>query len=547
MPTDTMSIRTIDGKDYYRMLLGALGELSGCVEELNSLNVFPVADGDTGTNMTATLGGGIERLQEARQTNIGELMHRFSRGVLLSARGNSGVILSQIFAGIAEGLSDSAVADTQTLARAYRSGVEKSYAAVAVPHEGTILTVFRESTEYAADNAGDDLVEFFKLHIEEARRSLERTPELLPALKEAGVVDSGALGYLRVAEGMYRALTGEEIIKPTVESPHTAQIDIDRFTRDSTLDFGYCTEFLLRLQTAKCDPDSLDIEMVRGLLGSLGGESVVAYKDGDIVKVHVHTRTPGEVLAAAQRYGEFLTVKIENMSLGHTGEKRTEKKKKPFSVVAVSSGEGISALFSDMGAVKIVDGGQSHNPSVEDFLAAFDECSAENIIVLPNNKNILLAARGAAEIYTEARVHVLESRSFTEGYLALSVINPAISDIDALLASAERAMGDAAHGEITRAVRDAVVNGKEIKCGDYMAIAEGEIKALAGSAEEATEMLLESLDAELCEIITVFSGGEVDPDRAASLAESIKKKYPDCELSMYEGGQEVYDYLVCVE
>ena len=544
-----MKTHMIDGKCYARMLLGAAETLAAHAEELNALNVFPVADGDTGTNMLHTLEGALSGVS-GDVDNIGTFSNKFARGVLLSARGNSGVILSQIFAGINDGLSEHASVDAAELASAYENGIAKSYAAVQNPTEGTILTVFRESTEYAKEHLTREstVEDFFRLLIEEGQRSLALTKERLSVLADADVVDSGAAGYLYITEGMYRALGGEEIRYVPMAQKTQATLDVDRFTRDSVLEFGYCTEFLLRLMSAKVDVDAFDIETVLAELRRLGGESVVAYKQDDIVKVHVHTFRPGEVLASMQAYGEFLTVKIENMSLGHSEEepKKVQKPKK-FAVVAVATGEGMSALFKDMGADCIVSGGQSANPSIEELVKAFESCNAEHIIVLPNNKNVILAAKQAAELYQGATVHVVETKSLPEGYSALSVITPGITDVDALLSSAAHAASGVTDGEITRAVRDATVNGRVIHEGDYMAISGGEIVAVAENAEEALLAMLEEADTDLCELLTLFVGKEVDDARRAEITERLQALYEDCEVTVYDGGQDVYEYLVALE
>ncbi|MBR3972183.1 MAG: DAK2 domain-containing protein [Ruminococcus sp.] len=551
-----MNTKKLYGKVYLKMLLGGAAMLGEKVEELNALNVFPVADGDTGTNMQRTMQGGFLEATSEETDSIGKVSKKFAKGILLSARGNSGVILSQIFTGINEILKYFDKATPQQLAEAYRKGVEKAYGAVQNPTEGTILTVFRESTEYAAQNISADssVEDFFELHIAEARRSLERTKELLPVLAEADVVDSGAAGYLAVAEGMYKALTGEllpEEFKPTADT-NAPVVDIDSFTRDSVLEFGYCTEFLLRLTTAKVDPDTFDIQTVIDDLSDLGGESVVAYKQDDIVKVHVHTFTPGAILAKMQEYGEFLTVKIENMSIGHSEsekqkEKEKQKKRKKFSVVSVSTGDGLSALFTDMGVDRVICGGQTMNPSTEEFLEAFSECNSEHIIVLPNNKNIILAAKQAASLYTHAQVHVVETKNIPEGYCALAVINPGFTDMQVLTESALRAVKDVKSYEITRAVRDATIDGTEVKKGDYMALGSGKVQSTADTAEDAVLRALEINDTDLCEIITVFTGINVKPEKRVALTEALEEIYDECEVVVYEGQQEVYDYYIAVE
>lgn len=538
---------TIDGACLARMLTGGAAKLAAHVDELNALNVFPVADGDTGTNMLKTMEGGLTALSS--ESTVSETAARFARGVLLGARGNSGVILSQIFAGIQEGLANCETADAAALAKAFQNGITRSYAAVQNPTEGTILTVFRESAEYAAAHIDADasVEDFLHLHIEEAHRSLALTKERLAVLAQANVIDSGAAGYVYIAEGMYEALSGKEI-SYTVSVDNAPAADIDRFTRDSVLEFGYCTEFLLRLTTAKVDPDTFDIQTVLSLLTELGGESIVAYKQDDIVKVHVHTFTPGEILARVQAFGEFLTVKVENMSLGHSDTPAPEpQSKRPFSVVAVATGEGLVSLFSEMGADQIVSGGQSANPSIEEFLAAFRACNSDTIFVLPNNKNIVLAAKQAAALYEDAAVHVIETKSLMQGYSALSVLTPGITDIDALIAGAQRAAQSVADGEITKAVRDAVIDGMTIHEGDYMALASGTVAAVTDTAEDAVLRFLETADTDFCEIITLICGRDVSDDTRAQLTETIKEQYEDCDVIVYEGGQDIYDYYIGVE
>ena len=540
-----MNTQTIDGNAYARMLSGGAACLCAHTAELNDLNVFPVCDGDTGTNMQATLEGGLAQLSQMQ--SIGAVTDRFAKGALLAARGNSGVILSQIFAGINEALQDVEYADAHLLAKAYESGIEKSYAAVQNPTEGTILTVFRESTRYAAEHMGRDATveDFFRLHTEEARRSLARTPELLPVLAQADVVDSGGAGYLYIAQGMYETLTGKEVTPFVPRQTAAAALNIDSFTRDSLLEFGYCTEFLLRLTSAKCDPDTFDIQTILTELDKLGGESIVAYKQDDVVKVHVHTFAPGAVLTMAQQYGEFLTLKIENMSVGHSDTPQKKAPKKPYSIVAVATGAGMEQLFTRMGADALVSGGQTANPSTQDFLEAFKRCRAEHILVLPNNGNIYLAAQQAAQLYTDATVHVLKTGTMMAGYSALSVITPGITDMDALVESAQRAADAVCDFAITRAVRDARVDGQSIAEGQYMALQGKTLAALAETPEEAVMAALEREDADLCELITVFVGR--DAEMSAELSQRLEEAYPDCEITIYDGGQGVYEYLVAME
>ena len=543
-----MNTKTIDKTSWERMLLGGASALAAHVQELNALNVFPVADGDTGTNMLRTIEGGLAEAKKQEFDNLGAFSNQFARGILLSARGNSGVILSQIFAGINDVLKEYDTIGAKDLVKAYEQGVVKAYSAVQNPTEGTILTVFRESTECVSKQVDEStsIEDFFTLHIKEAMRSLEATKTILPALAEADVVDSGGAGYLYVAQGMLQALDGREISYEFTQHKEESNVNIDLFSRDSVLEFGYCTEFLLRLTNSKCDPDAFEISTVLSILNELGGESIVAYKQEDILKVHVHTFNPGEILARMQAFGEFLTVKIENMNLGHTGAEK-KKPSKPYSVVTVSHGDGLSALFTDMGADEIVSGGQSANPSIDDFITAFKKCDSKDILVLPNNKNIVLAAKQAAELYTDAKVHVINTKNIAQGFGALSVITPGIKDIDSLVASAERAASDIIDGEITRAVRDVSIGGKDVCEGDYIAISAGEIVAVSGSAEDAVIEMLENADVDMCEIITLFAGKDVSAEARAELTERLQEIYEDYEITVYEGGQDVYDYFVAVE
>ena len=533
------------------MLIGAAENIRANSSEINDLNVFPVPDGDTGTNMTKTVEGGIAEITALSDPSVSDVSGRFAHGSLLGARGNSGVILSQIFAGIEQELVKCDTATATDFANAYRAGVIRAYDSVVNPTEGTILTVFREATEYAAKRAGKDttIEQFLSDHIEEAKRSLARTKDILPVLKEADVVDSGAAGYLCIASGMYAALTGEstsEVDQFSEAEGEGAPVDFGAFTRDSVLEFGYCTEFLLRLQSSKVDPDTFEIGTVISFLESIGGESIVAYKTDDVIKVHVHTMDPGIVLTEMRKWGEFLTTKIENMSLQHND---TEKKKRtPIATLAVASGEGMAALFKSIGADGIISGGQTNNPSAEEFIRAFDEASADNIIVLPNNKNIFLAAKQAAEMYEQSNVYIVPTESLMQGYSALSVMAPDANNIDSVLKSATAAAKGIIDAEVTYAVRDASVNGREVKKGEFMALSQHEIKATAANAEQAVLGLLEALeDLDDYEIINVFVGSAVTDDERAALTEAIEDKYPDHELIVYEGGQEVYNYLIAIE
>ena len=393
----------IDANLYLNLIRGGAARLGLHRQEINDLNVFPIPDGDTGDNMYMTIQAGCT----AAGRTLPEVAKAVSAGMLMGARGNSGVILSRMFAGIAKGLADVREADVKAFSRAMQVGVEESYHAVSEPVEGTILTVFREGVAAAAGSK--DLDEYFDLLTSAMDLSLQHTPELLDVLKKAGVVDSGGAGLLYIAEGMRAALHGEAAEVLEEAAPAAQHVDLDAFTEDSVLEFGYCTEFLLRLQRSKVDLDTFDETVIADWLAA-HGESLVFFRDGSIIKVHVHTHTPGEILNHCQQYGEFLTIKVENMTLQHHEnhmDERFKKGRKAFGVVAVASGAGLVDTFKELGADIVIEGGQTMNPPVKRFIDAFDAVDAETVFVFPNNGNILLTARQAADIYDKADIRVI--------------------------------------------------------------------------------------------------------------------------------------------
>lgn len=486
-------ISEIDGALLARMVREGTARLRTHAQEVNDLNVFPIPDGDTGSNMLQTASGGADSIASTESGSIGKLSRRISDGMLLSARGNSGVILSQIFEGMARALDGAETADAELIIRAMQSGTRTAYDAVMQPTEGTMLTVMRCATDYVAGKAPSLPVELLRDFISEAKRTLERTPDMLPVLKRAGVVDSGGAGLIYIAEGMLDALLSDSSPEETVDTswqdaaPSAAEPDLDSFDENSKLEYGYCTELLLRLQRSKTDPETLRVESLTEWLSGIG-DSVVAFKTGSIVKLHIHTKTPDRVLAFCQRYGEFLKVKIENMSLQHnssmlgTGEntdyndndaesapsadaidtKTTESApKKQFGIVVVASGEGVKQLFSERGADIVIDGGQSMNPSARDFIDAFREVSAQTVFVLPNNGNIILAAKQAAELYTDADVRVIECTTIGEGYAAISMFSDESGDADTIESELRDALGGVVTAGISRSIRDS----GEVKAG----------------------------------------------------------------------------------
>ena len=549
-----MATTILDGRTLARMFAGGLKNIRIHKTEIDDLNVFPVPDGDTGSNMTMTIENGVNAITSAAPQDVGKLMEVFAQAAMLGARGNSGVILSQIFKGIQKGLSSYQTVTVAQFAAAYKSGVEQSYRAVVKPVEGTILTVFREATEAAAKSCSGDcsFETFFTSHIAQAKETLSRTKEMLPALREADVIDSGGAGYVAIAEGMYNALLDEHYVEESDSAPSEIkkqQIDINGFTRDSVLQFGYCTEFLLRLQSSKVDVDNFDINRILDFLKAENGQSVVAYKDGDIIKVHVHTMNPGNVLNECRKYGEFLTVKIENMALQHEETTRVKQaQKKRLAVVAVSSGDGISQLFTSLGADAIVSGGQTQNPSSGDFINAFSTLNAETILVLPDNSNVLLTAQQAAKMYDRANVRVIPTKTMQQGFCALSLITPAFTDIDSLINDITEAIRDVTSGSVALAVRDAKVEGREIHKGDWLGMIDDDIVAVAVDKVSALLAMIEKIDGiKDKELFTLFCGDDVSQDESTKALSLIKEQYPDIECTKYDGGQEVYSFLLAAE
>lgn len=552
-----MQTKQLDGITFRRILCGGADGIRSNIQIINDLNVFPVPDGDTGTNMSRTIESGIAKISNRDDVSLCDVASEFSRGSLFGARGNSGVILSQFFAGMCDSLADKETATATELAEAYIAGVRRSYAAVANPVEGTILTVFRESAEYAKQHLDENstIEEFFCLNIEEAERSLQRTKEILPVLTEADVVDSGGAGYVCIAKGMYESLnSGAEVgFAVPVSGAEATEVNYDLFTSESTLTYGYCTECLVRLQRAKVDIEAFDEKSLAAELEALGCDSIVSLKDKDILKIHAHTHTPSDILILCQKYGEFLNIKIENMSLQHSErvknqEKKAKKPHKTYGVVTVGTGEGLTALFESLGADVIINGGQTGNPSTQDFLSAFEALDADHILVLPNNSNIVLTARQAAELWGRGNVHVIPTRTIPEGYSALSVFNPTVTDVDEQIADLTAAKEFVVSGEVTVAIRDTVIGGVEVKQGEYIGILDGDIVTSTSDPLDALCVMIEQTDdLDERELITLFVGAGVNDEDRVRVTEALEEKFDEQEIQVYISGQEIYDYLVAIE
>ncbi len=566
----SLNFQYLSGLLFSKMARGGAMELRSNADTVNKLNVFPVPDGDTGDNMRMTIESGIAAIENLDTDDLAEVMNVLSHGMLLGARGNSGVILSQFFAGTAKGLEGCRKADPTALGHALEMGVKQAYASVMTPTEGTILTVARESVEYAVAHVTEKstIRTFFADLVKEMHASLERTPEILEVLKEAEVVDSGGAGLLYIMSGFNRVLNGEELETPEAtpasssDATKAAAINLDTFGPDSEMTYGYCTELLVRLQNKKVNVETFDVEALKAFLADLG-DSIVAFQTDSIVKIHVHTKTPERVLAHCRTFGEFLTVKIENMSLQHTSSTeaesgqnvpearpvavQTSSQRKKYGVVAVCIGDGIEKLYREIGTDEIVEGGQTQNPSTNDFLDAFAKVPAEHIFVFPNNGNILLAAQQAAELYTAATIHVIPSKNIGTGYAALSTADFEEADPQKIADAMTEAMKHVTSGYISPSIRDAEINGVHIEKGDTIGIVE---KAIVVSEKDRITAAM-ALVSKLMEgdrfMLTVFVGKDSTPAEQQLLQNKLTEQFSDAEIYFTDGGQEIYPYIFVAE
>lgn len=562
-----MQINKIDGALFKALVIGGAQNLKNNYAEIDSLNVFPVPDGDTGTNMKMTIEGGINEIYNLHDTSIQEVSKKLSRGMLMGARGNSGVILSQLFRGVAKGFEGFVEVDAIRLAKAFASGVEQAYKAVMKPVEGTILTVAREASEKmtAISSSRMSINEFFKEYVEEIKASLNRTPELLPVLKESGVVDSGGAGYLCIVEGMIKVLQGEEVEVCDCGMDHSRfAVETSLAKEEEEKTFGYCTEFILEIKN-ELNPHEFDERVVLDELTPIG-DSIALVKDDNLIKVHIHTLTPGNVLNIGQKYGEFVKLKIENMTIQHhenqeikhvevgvceCGEEHLPPVKKPdvrkkYAVVTVASGDGLVQTFKDLGADYVVSGGQSMNPSTEDFIRGYDTLNAEHILVFPNNKNIVLAANQSAKIYTESQVHVIESKTIAQGFSALTMLDLS-GEVEDIIEEMNGVISNVTTGLITYSIRDTVVEGLKIKKDDHIGICNGKIVASFKRRMDTFKSLLKDAVTEEKELITIIYGSDTNQKEVNELVKYIEKNYSNLEVDVIEGNQEVYSYILAIE
>ena len=562
-----MVLKTLNGKDFKSLVVSGAKCLRDNMDEVNNLNVFPVPDGDTGTNMCHTIEGGISEVMNIECDALSDICKPLSSGMLLGARGNSGVILSQIFRGICKGLQSKKQVTAIELVKAYELGVKQAYGAVVTPVEGTILTVFREATEYAASKVDftSSINDFFHFHLEEAVRSLNNTINLLPVLKEAGVIDSGGAGYVYIVKGFIKYLEGEEVDfsfldvanKTGSSLSQSPDVDFSAFGPDDELKFGYCTEFILRLQNSKVDIEKFNIQDVIDVLNGddIKGDSIVALNDESVVKVHVHTKDPGKVLDHMRKFGEFLTIKIENMALQHNeqiGESELEESRArehyKYALVAVASGDGIKEQFKEFSVNVIIDGGQSMNPSTEDFIKAFKSLDAENIIVFPNNKNIVMAAKQAAALYKGSNVVVINSVSIPQCYSALTMLDFSSDDLTIIVGNFKQAIDNVVSGEITTSIRRTTVNKVIINKGDYIGILDGKLLVASRNRLMSFRRLLGKVKGiKEKEVLVVICGKNVPDSEKEKLQETISFYFPYLEVGIIDGGQDIYDYLFSVE
>lgn len=558
-----MEINTIDASQLSKMFLAGAKNLEAKKEWINELNVFPVPDGDTGTNMTMTIMSAAKEVSALEQVNMRALCKAISSGSLRGARGNSGVILSQLFRGFTKGIGEAEEIDVDILCDAMQRAVETAYKAVMKPKEGTILTVARGAADRALElvDTTDDLVYFIGEVIAEAEDVLARTPEMLPVLKQAGVVDSGGQGLVEVLKGAYDALLGKEI-DYTIEGAETGRefVKISQET-EQDIKFGYCTEFIIVLNNPLDEKEEMSY---KAYLESIG-DSIVVVADDEIVKTHVHTNDPGLAIQKALTYGSLSKIKIDNMREEHqeklikdaekqaaaqkAGEaelKKDEGPKKDMGFVVVSIGEGLNQIFRDLGADALIEGGQTMNPSTEDVLDAVRSVNADTVFVLPNNKNIILAANQAASLTEDKRVIVLPTKTIPQGITALINYIPEQTPEE----NESRMLQEIANvktGQVTYAVRDTVVDDKDIKEGDYMGIGDSGILSVNQDMKQCFAQMVDQMVDEDSAIVSVFYGADVSESEAQELADAVEEKYPDLEVELQAGGQPVYYYVVSVE
>ena len=543
------------------MVLMGANHLSNQSQMIDSLNVFPVPDGDTGTNMNLTMTSGAKEVEKVTEDHVGEVAASFAKGLLMGARGNSGVILSQLFRGFSKSVEGKESLTVNDLGEALEAGVETAYKAVMKPVEGTILTVAKDAAKQGTTTAKntEDVIEFVEEVLKEAKASLNRTPDLLPVLKEVGVVDSGGQGLVTVYEGFLASLKGEELPQTSTAAPsidemvsaehHKMHQD---FMNTEDIEFGYCTEFMVKFEEDKLKDHPFDEEEYRNTL-SEQGDSLLVVSDDDVVKVHIHTEYPGEAMTIGQKYGSLINIKIENMREQHTsiiGEKpkKEEKpaKKIPLGIVTVAMGDGIKEMFESLGATVVIEGGQTMNPSTQDIVEAVQQANAENVLILPNNKNIVMAAEQACEL-VEFPAKVVPTKTVPQGMSAMLMFNPE-GELEANQAEMTEATNHVKTGQVTYAVRDTSIDGKTIEEGNFMGIQDGDIEAVnPDKMETVKELLKNMIDEEENEILTILQGEEATEEEVQAIESFIEEEYDEIEVEIHKGNQPIYSFIFSVE
>ncbi|WP_409509686.1 DAK2 domain-containing protein [Bacillus spizizenii] len=553
-----MSIRTLDGRTFAEMILAGAQNLSQNASAVDALNVFPVPDGDTGTNMNLSMTSGAREVEKMNTDDIGKVGSALSKGLLMGARGNSGVILSQLFRGFSKSIETKKEINALEFAAALQAGVDMAYKAVMKPVEGTILTVAKDAAKKAITLAEKetDITMLMTAVTEEAEASLNRTPELLPVLKEVGVVDSGGKGLLCVYEGFLASLKGETVpqkaVLPSLDDMVSAEHhkSAQSLMNTEDIEFGFCTEVMVRLDQTKRE---FDEGTFRQDLSQFG-DSLLVIADESLAKVHIHAEEPGNVLNYAQHYGELIKIKIENMREQHTSIISQESKpadnekppaKQPYGIVTVAMGEGISDLFKSIGASVVIEGGQTMNPSTEDIVEAVKSLNAETVFILPNNSNIIMAANQAASVMDE-QVFVIPSKTVPQGMSALLAFNPD-QEAEANEGNMLSAIQQVKSGQVTYSVRNTHIDGKDIKKGDFMGILNGTIIGTAEDQLSAAKMLLSEMIGEDDEIVTILYGEDASQEEAEELEAFLSEKYEEIEVEIHNGKQPLYSYIVSAE
>ncbi|MBZ1354492.1 DAK2 domain-containing protein [Streptococcus sp. LPB0406] len=546
---------------FQEMVQAGATRLNKQAEYVNSLNVFPVPDGDTGTNMGMTIENGAKEVSDRSASTVGEAAGIFAKGLLMGARGNSGVITSQLFRGFSQSVKDKEELDGAALAAAFQSGVEVAYKAVMKPVEGTILTVSRGAAIGAKKKAEstNDAVEVMRAALEGAKTALAKTPDMLPVLKEVGVVDSGGQGLVFIYEGFLSALTGEFIaseefqatpatMSEMINAEHHKSVAGHVATED--IKFGYCTEIMVALKQGPTYVKDFDYDEFRNYLNNLG-DSLLVVNDDEIVKVHVHTEDPGLVMQEGLKYGSLVKVKVDNMRNQHEAQvEKEERQAKPleekeYAIIAVVAGDGLADIFKAQGVDYIISGGQTMNPSTEDFVKAVEELNARNIIILPNNKNILMAAQSAAEVIDQPAA-VVETKTIPQGLTSLLAFDESKS-IEENYERMSASLGDVVSGSVTTAVRDTTIDGLEIHENDNLGMVDGKIVVSNPDMMETLEETFAHMLDEDSEIVTIYVGEDGSEELANELAQVLAEKYEDVEVEIHQGGQPVYPYLFSVE